>query len=488
MAKKDATNNILTKNEKGDIREQILRSIKSLKNFTEKKSATVSLIDLTKEEYPDGGAIIRNRGKELKNIFNVIGKARKRNVIILGETGTGRKQLIDGLAQSIKEGRCPKKFAESLFFEVPLEQFLPEINNEEEIGERIIRLVKIALNFPNTIFYIKDIEELVDYKILELFKLVFENAICIGILNDTETYDYFKEYHFVGITAIKPEKKDIYNLVKGSLREIQNFHKVAISKESFELILNETLIVTCQTNIGDVLDIADEAASIAENRGIRYLGIKSVLETNRRNINAMLEYSKEKRELFAIHEAGHAMVALHYNIGIDVINIIPSDDGITGGFNLLEVNKNSLSTKEEMYQNIEIGLGGYAGTLIKGYPLTYLAVKDLLEVNKIERAMFLCLGMEKDKPISYLNNSGDLELTYMSNEMKNELDRKINTNISNRLENAKKIITENEEKLNLISLALQKKGFLTQKEILLLYNGEISLNDIADIRSLIFND
>ena len=488
MAKKDTKNNMLTKNEKGDIRGYILRSINSLKNFTEKKSGSVSLIDLTKEEYPDGGAIIRNRGKELKEIFNVIGKARKRNVIILGEAGTGRRQLIEGLAQSIKEGRCPKKFAESLFFEVPLEQFLPEINNKDEIGERIIQLVKIALNFPNTIFYIKDIEELVDHKILEPFKLIFENAICIGILDDTETYAHFNDYHFVGITAIKPEKKDVYNLVKGSLREIQDFHKVAISKESFELILNEALTVTCKTNISDVLDIADEAASIAESRGIRYLGIKSVLETNRRNINAMLEYSKEKRALFAIHEAGHAMVALHHNIGIDAINIIPNDDGVTGGFNLFEVNKNSLSTKKEILQNIEIGLGGYAGTLIKGYPLTYLAVEDLLEVNKIERAMFLYLGMEKDKPISYLNSYGELELTYMSNEMKNELDRKINTNILIRLENAKKIISENEDKFNLISLALQKKGFLTQKEILLLYNGEISLKDIADIRSLIFND
>ena len=488
MAKKDTKNNMLTKNEKGDIRGYILRSINSLRNFAEKKSGSVSLIDLTKEEYPDGGAIIHNRGKELKEIFNVIGKARKRNVIILGEAGTGRRQLIEGLAQSIKEGRCPKKFAESLFFEVPLEQFLPEINNKDEIGERIIQLVKIALNFPNTIFYIKDIEELVDHKILELFKLIFENAICIGILDDTETYSHFNDYYFVGITAIKPEKKDIYNLVKGSLREIQDFHKVAISKESFELILNEALTVTCKTNISDVLDIADEAASIAESRGIRYLGIKSVLETNRRNINAMLEYSKEKRALFAIHEAGHAMVALHHNIGIDAINIIPNDDGVTGGFNLFEVNKNSLSTKKEIFQNIEIGLGGYAGTLIKGYPLTYLAVEDLLEVNKIERAMFLYLGMEKDKPISYLNSYGELELTYMSNEMKNELDRKINTNILIRLENAKKIISENEEKFNLISLALQKKGFLTQKEILLLYNGEISLKDIADIRSLIFND
>ena len=76
----------------------------------------------------------------------------------------------------------------------------------------------------------------------------------------------------------------------------------------------------------------------------------------------------------------------------------------------------------------------------------------------------------------------------MSNEMKNELDRKVQTNISKRLENAKKIIKDNENKFNIITLALKKKGFLTKKEVLALYKGEITLESIPDIRTMIFND
>ena len=118
-----------------------------------------------------------------------------------------------------------------------------------------------------------------------------------------------------------------------------------------------------------------------------------------------------------------------------------------------------------------------------------LPVSDLIEANKLERAMFLYLGMERDKPISYLNDiSGEIEFPYMSNEMKNELDRKVQTNISKRLENAKKIIKDNENKFNIITLALKKKGFLTKKEVLALYKGEITLESIPDIRTMIFND
>ena len=96
--------------------------------------------------------------------------------------------------------------------------------------------------------------------------------------------------------------------------------------------------------------------------------------------------------------------------------------------------------------------------------------------------------MERDKPISYLNDIGEIELTYMSNKMKNELDRKVLDNITDRLENAKKIIKDNEKQFNIISLALRKKGFLTKKEVLALYKGKITIENIPDIRTMIFND
>ena len=266
-------------------------------------------------------------------------------------------------------------------------------------------------------------------------------------------FDLLK-YHFVAFNVKNPERGDIYSLTRGSMKKIQEFHNVIFTKKAFEHILVESLTSTYETKIGDVLDIADEAASIAENRGLKYVGIKSILETNRYNINAMLQNSEDKNNFYAAHEAGHAIVALHYNVGIDTISIIPKDDGVTGGFNLFEVD----------------------------------AVSDLIEANKLERAMFLYLGMERDKPISYLNDIGEIELTYMSNKMKNELDRKVLDNITDRLENAKKIIKDNEKQFNIISLALRKKGFLTKKEVLALYKGKITIENIPDIRTMIFND
>ena len=491
----------LKTNQKGDNKGNISRSIKSfqgminnklkdcIQEINKNKRTDLILNDLKNNRFPDGDAIISKRKSEINEVFNVIGKRKNKNIIIFGEDGTGRKQIIEGLAYSMKIGTCPDKFKNSLIFEVPVEQFSTEVNTTNEIGIKILSLVQIANNFPHTIFYIKDFKKLIDYNVIESFQMVFDSAICIGIMDRTEGMDFdLLKYHFIAINVNNPERGDIYSLTRGSIREIQKFHNVVFTMNAFEQILDESLTSTYETKIGDVLDIADEAASIAENRGLTYVGIKSILETNRYNINAMLQNSEDKNNFYAAHEAGHAIVALHYNVGIDTISIIPKDDGVTGGFNLFEVDKNSLASKDDTLQSIEIDLGGYAGTLIKGYPLTYGAVSDLIEANKLERAMFLYLGMERNKPISYLNEIGEIELTYMSNEMKNELDRKVLANITNRLENAKKIIMDNENKFNIITLALKKKGFLTKKEVLALYKGEITLDNIPDIRTMIFND
>ena len=237
----------------------------------------------------------------------------------------------------------------------------------------------------------------------------------------------------------EPKRDDLYYLIGGRLAGIEKFHKVKISEEAFNQILYQSFMTTYDTKITDVLDIAD-------------------------------------------------VVALHYNVVINAISIIPDDNEESDGYNLLEENENSLDSKEDLLRNIDIALGGYASTLIKGFPLTYGAINDLTQVNRLERAMFLYLGMEDGKPISYLDESGKLELTYLSNEMKNELGRKVERNISERLEKTIEIINKDMDKLNVFASALQKKGFLTQNEVLSLDKGEITLDDIPELRTLIFDD
>ena len=469
----------------GGNKEAIMRKVRAvggkIESFFNKDSVYLNLINLRNNKYPDGKEIIRRR-PEIKEILNVFSKRHNRNVMLIGEPGTGRKQLIDGIVQSIKSGDCPSRLKNSLVFEVSAEQFIYE---GDEI-RKILKLVELAIRFPNTIFYISGIEKLIEANIIDAFELVFQYSICIGIMDNANMNFNLKKYHFEAINIDNPERKDLYALTRRKLDEIEKFHNnVKITKDSFDIILNESMVKTYDTKIGDILDIADEAAGISESLGMESVNIGAVLETNRHNIDAMFKRSESQNRFYAIHEAGHAIIALNYNVVINAISIIPKDDGVTGGFNIFEFDKNSLDSKDDILQNIEIALGGYVGTIVKGYPLAYGAISDLIEVNKIERAMFLYLGMESNKPISYLNDRGELELSYMSEKLKNELNYKVMLNIDRRLKKVNEILNEHIDMFDLLTHAIMKKGFLTKDEILSLYNGKMTLEEVPDIRTLL---
>lgn len=455
---------------------------------TSRSEKNLVFVDLRGKSYPDGNAIVSKRKDELRKIWNILGKRRKRNLVIVGDSGTGRSQLIAGIAQHINTGNCPERFKNSHIFEVPVErQFCPATNDFAKIVAGIVQLFAIARHFPETIIYFDSFEKLMDYQILDLFQPIFDSAVCIAML-DLDAYERFDEvkYNFTSFMTSNPERDDIYPLVKGSLRQIEKFHNnVRISKEAFNQILNESLLSKCNTNIANVLDIADEAASVAENRGMEVVDIRCILETNRSNIDKMLKRSKEVNRFSAVHEAGHAIVALYYGLSIDAISIIPYKDGI-GGFNLFEVNNNPLKSREDIKRKMEIDLGGYAGMLIEGNQLSNGASGDLIKVSKNARAMYLYWGMEENHPISYLNDNRELELTYMSEEMKTELNQKVSSIIQASASNAHDIIDTYRPRFLLIASALEKKGYLTKKEVLGLYEGTMRLEDISKIEDIIF--
>ena len=89
--------NELKTNQKGDNKGNMSRSIKSFqrrvnnklkdcikeKEINKNKRTDLILIDLKNKKFPDGNAIISKRKSEINEVFNVIGKRKNKNIIIL---------------------------------------------------------------------------------------------------------------------------------------------------------------------------------------------------------------------------------------------------------------------------------------------------------------------------------------------------------------------------------------------------------------------
>lgn len=431
---------------------------------------------------------VADRDEAIDSCFGIIGKRKNHNVIISGYEGTGRESIVLGIVEKIVLEKCPENFKGYTVIEVDSKEFSVKLIQEEIIATRIVVLAQF-LNQTPCILYIKNIERLFEEGIAEYFDEIFDNNIVIGVTeiedNDQDEESKqaaFESFGFVVYYVENPEEYKMYNALKYKIKLIEDFHKVKITEQNFKDIVDITRSIDIMVTMKGILDTADEACSIAKNHGMHHLDIKCINETNRSNIETYLKTDVSYLDLFARHEVGHCIVSLHYGIGIDSITIIPLGD--SGGYNLFSKDLVTY-TQEQFNHQLEVLLGGYCAEKEIG-KRTVGPTQDVEDASNIVRQMYLQTGLgEEEGPISY-TYKGKVVTAYLSEEMKRKLDDNVKRTLRERERSASEIIRKDKERFELITKALKKKGFLNKQEILELYNGKKTLEDIPELKDQIF--
>ena len=191
--------------------------------------------------------------------------------------------------------------------------------------------------------------------------------------------------------------------------------------------------------------------------------------------NAILT-DKEKR-IVAYHEIGHALVAAKQTNSAPVqkITIVPRTSGALGYTMQVEEGNHYLMSKEEMENKIATYTGGRAAEEIVFGSVTTGASNDIEQATKLARAMITRYGMCKDFDMvamevqtnQYLG--GDSSLT-CSAETQKIIDEKVVELVRKQHEKAAKILLENREKLDELSLYLYQKETITGDEFMNILN------------------
>lgn len=151
----------------------------------------------------------------------------------------------------------------------------------------------------------------------------------------------------------------------------------------------------------DLENILNEASIFAAKQGhqtitmsdIDYAINKLTVGEEKRNRDAL---HKRDKEVAAIHEAGHAVVAkLYAQRTVPKVTIIPTTNG-AGGYTLISPEER-MQTKDDMVKDIAIALGGRAAEEIcfGSEYITGGASQDLVRVTEIASLMARKLGMSK---------------------------------------------------------------------------------------------
>lgn len=192
--------------------------------------------------------------------------------------------------------------------------------------------------------------------------------------------------------------------------------------------------------------------------------------------NAILT-DKEKK-IVAYHEIGHALVAAmqSHSAPVQKITIVPRTSGALGYTMQVEEGEHYLMSKEEIENKIATLTGGRAAEEVVFNSITTGASNDIEQATKLSRAMISRYGMSDEfdmVAMETLTNQylgGDTSLA-CSGETQTQIDRQVVELVKKQHEKARKILTDNRQKLDELAKYLYEKETITGDEFMSILNA-----------------
>ena len=223
----------------------------------------------------------------------------------------------------------------------------------------------------------------------------------------------------------------------------------------------------------DLANLLNEASLLAARRGKSLVGMEDIEDAFIKIIAGPKKKSRVRKEeelkKTAYHEAGHAILAyaLPSQDPVQQISIIPSGNALGYTLNPPKEDKQSVY-KKELKEKIAMLLGGRAAEELIFDDVSGGASNDIQRATDIAKKMVTQLGMSDVLGLrAFGSGHGEVFLGKdfsstqdYSDETATKIDNEIHDIITAAYENAKKILTENMEKLHFIA------GFLVKNEIM----------------------
>ena len=189
--------------------------------------------------------------------------------------------------------------------------------------------------------------------------------------------------------------------------------------------------------------------------------------------------SPEEKKVIAYHEIGHALVAAMQknSAPVHMITIIPRTNGALGYTMQIDENDSVLMKKETLFNKIVTITGGRSAEELVFGSITSGAANDIEQATRIARSMVTRLGMTEEfdmmatEVVTNQYLGGDTSLA-CSQETAGLIDAKVLSIIKEAHEQARQILSENRDKLDVLANFLLEKETITGEEFMALLRQE----------------
>ncbi|MCR4991285.1 MAG: ATP-dependent zinc metalloprotease FtsH [Lachnospiraceae bacterium] len=244
--------------------------------------------------------------------------------------------------------------------------------------------------------------------------------------------------------------------------------------------LNEIALATSGAVGADLANMINEAAIMAVQNGRKtvsqkdlFAAVEQVLVGKEKKDRIM---SQKERKIVSYHEVGHAIIsALQKNSEpIQKITIVPRTMGALGYVMNVPEEEKYLESKQELYNNIVGLLGGRAAEEIFFEDVTTGASNDIEKATSIAQNMITRFGMSERFGLMGL---ATVESQYLegnnrytcSDRTIADIDTEVMKLLKECYEEAKKMISENRDIIDVLAAHLLEKETITGKEFMKIF-------------------
>ena len=216
------------------------------------------------------------RELEINRIAQILSRRKKNNPILIGEPGSGKTAIVEGLAMKIFLGECPKNLRDKKIVLLDLTSIVAGTKYRGQFEERMRVIIEELTENPDIIIFIDEIHTLVgagnasgSMDASNIFKpaLARGEIQCIGATTLDEYRTNFEkdgalERRFQKVVVDSPSKQETLLILKNSKDRYEDFHKVSYSDEILEMCVNlADRYITDREFPDKAFDILDEVGA-----------------------------------------------------------------------------------------------------------------------------------------------------------------------------------------------------------------------------------
>ncbi|MBC2845439.1 ATP-dependent chaperone ClpB [Winogradskyella flava] len=217
------------------------------------------------------------RDEEIRRILQILSRRTKNNPILVGEPGTGKTAIAEGLAHRIIDGDVPENLKDKQIFALDMGALIAGAKFKGEFEERLKAVIKeVTTSDGDIVLFIDEIHALVgagggqgamDAANILKPALARGELRAIGATTLDEYQKYFEqdkalERRFQKVNVDEPDTESAISILRGIKEKYETHHKVRIKDEAIiGAVELSNRYITNRFLPDKAIDLMDEAAS-----------------------------------------------------------------------------------------------------------------------------------------------------------------------------------------------------------------------------------